>query len=37
MYQIRYLSLEQKIGLKKMINQQDCILPIVTLDLRPQC
>ena len=28
---------KKKIGLKKMINQMDCIRPIVTLDLKQQC
>ena len=35
--QINCLNLEQTIGLKEMINQEECIIPIVTLDLRPQC
>ena len=30
-----YLNLEQKIGSKKMVNQEECI--VLTLDLRPQC
>ena len=26
-----------KIGLKEMISQEEYIIPIVTLDLRPEC
>ena len=37
MRQINYLSLEQKIELKQMMDQEKCIIPTVTLDFRPQC
>ena len=37
MHYISCLNSEQKLGLKQMINQEECTIPIVTLDLRPQC
>ena len=36
MRQINCLSLEQNIGLKEMISREECIIVIVTLDLRPR-
>ena len=34
---INHLNLEQKIGLKCMMNQEEHTMPIVTLNLKQQC
>ena len=37
MHQINHLNLEQKIGLKQMMNQEEGILLVVILNLKLQC